>query len=165
MKYRRSFVTNSSSSAFIVSFKDKDAVRPVIESKFTGDSNTVWSPDSKYKDQLINNILASDHRYNKDTVIKAAEEDIHLKTWTKLVNLYTYGYKKTYTETCQFLESDDGKKLIDAECKLAAEHIQEAIGEDQYVALIEHSHDSEDGVIEYNILPSLSCTKAIFTRS
>ena len=74
MKIRNDFVTNSSSSSFILSFKDEESVRKTLKEQFPDYIKLGWSAGEKgYLSQLLDEIDEADRLTNEN--IKEIVED------------------------------------------------------------------------------------------
>lgn len=74
MKIRADHVTNSSSSSFILSFKDESSIYETLKDQFPKDIETGWScGDNGYLGQLLSEIEEADRLTEND--IKEIVED------------------------------------------------------------------------------------------
>lgn len=163
MKIRSDYVTNSSSSSFILSFKNEDSIYDTLKEQFPTNIKTGWSyGDSGYLCQLLNEIEEA-NRLTHDDV----KEIIEYENWNIRCELEEILEKNmSYLEISNFFETDEGQKMIDDAYKEKIDRIMKDIGEDQVIVEIDHgdSGDGEDGVLENEILPNLECTRAIFSH-
>ena len=138
-KIRTDFVTNSSSSSFILGFKDEDSINNQL--------NQENLPD-KYKNRLLRDI--KEHNISKDTALAVFEDEMKfLAEWEAEDKL---GY--------DFRELEEHQEEIDA---LASEIysrwyeiFSKRIEKYGYLALVEYD-DHEDDELEWHIVPKLKC--------
>lgn len=113
MKIRSDYVTNSSSSSFILSFKDEDSIYDTLKEQFPKNIKSSWSAGEQgYFDQLLDEIRES-RRLTKDNVQDIAE--------------YEYYYDK---EGCEKAISKIMDKIGDNKVIVEVEHGDGGEGED-----------------------------------
>ena len=75
MKIRNDYVTNSSSSSFILSFKDEDSIYNTLKEQFPKNIKNSWSAGEEgYLYQLLNEIEEA-YRLTKNDVIDIIEDE------------------------------------------------------------------------------------------
>lgn len=161
MKIRSDFVTNSSSSSFILSFKDEDSIYDTLKEQFPANIKPGWSyGDNGYLYQLLSEIKEAD-RLTKDDVKRMIEEENYWSIrWSLEKKLIKEKYM-SYSEVKDFFETDEGQKMIKDACEEEANRILKGIGDDKVIVEVEHGDggEGEDGILENEILPNLDCTK------
>lgn len=165
MKIRTDYVTNSSSSSFILSFKDGNSIYETLKEQFPKDIEEGWSyGDNGYLGQLLSEI---------EDAIRLTEDDIKEiiddESWNILWDLERKledEKNMSYSEVREFFETSEGKKMIENACKDEFDRIMKDIGNDQVIVQVEHGDggEGEDGMLEHEILPSLDCTKIRFSH-
>ena len=76
MKIRNDYVTNSSSSSFILSFKDEDSIYNTLKEQFPKNIENSWSAGEEgYLYQLLNEIEEA-YRLTKNDVRDIIEDEI-----------------------------------------------------------------------------------------
>lgn len=165
MKIRNDFVTNSSSSSFILSFKDEDSVLSTLKSQFPKYIEAGWSyGDEGYLQQLVNEIENAD-RLTKDDIKEMVENESWSIRW-ELEEKLEYEKNMSYFEIRDFFKTSEGQKMIEDACEKEVNKLLQDIGDDQVIVEVEHGDggEGEDGVLEHEILPHLGCTKIRFSH-
>lgn len=164
MKIRSDYVTNSSSSSFILSFKDEDSIYNTLKKQFPKYIENGWSAGKNgYLCQLLNEIEKSD-RLTKDNIKEIVNNKSLDIRWDIKEELERKGM--SYSEVRNFLETVEGKKMIANACKEKFEKIMNKIGDNKVIVQVEHGNggEGEDGVLENEILPNLDCTAVRFSN-
>lgn len=79
MKIRRDYVTNSSSSSFILSFKDEDSIYDTLKEQFPKDIESGWSAGKYgYLPDLLNRI-SDEKRLTQEDIKEIIEDE---ERWT-----------------------------------------------------------------------------------
>lgn len=166
MKIRRDFVTNSSSSSFILSFKDEKSVESTLTEQFPKDIKEGWSAGKEgYLQQLLDEIKDA-RRYTKEDIASLIEyENEYEIKWRIQKKLYIQS-GMTCKESEQYLQTLEGRALIQKEINKQVKDALEKIGDDQVIVEVEHGDggEGEDGILEHIILPSLDCTVCCFSH-
>jgi hypothetical protein len=163
MKIRGGFVTNSSSSSFILSFKDEDSIYNTLKNQFPENIEEGWSAGDGYIYQLLKEIEEAD-RMTKDDVLEviSAEDTVE---WDILGEL-EYGKKKwSHERAIEYIVSQEGQLRIEEIRQANRKEIMDKIGDNKVIVTVNHGSggEGEDGVLE-NILPDLDCTAATFSH-
>jgi hypothetical protein len=155
------FVTNSSSSSFILSFKDEYCIYNTLKEQFPKDIEEGWGAEKGYIYQLLEEIEEA-VRLTKDDVITLFdyEKDIAWDLRYKLCSEKCWSSK----EAADYVESPEGQAEIAKIRQNAIEEITNKIGDNKVIVEVEHGdgREGEDGVLENYILPKLGCTVVQF---
>lgn len=165
MKIRTDFVTNSSSSSFILSFKDEDSIYNTLKEQFPANVKPGWSyGDNGYLYQLLSEIKEAD-RLTKDDVKRMIKDESYWSIKWSLEEALESEKHMSYSEIRDFFKTDEGQKMIDDACKEKIDRIMKGIGDDKVIVEVEHGDggEGEDGILENEILPNLDCTKIRFS--
>lgn len=164
MKIRTDYVTNSSSSSFILSFKDEDSIYDTLKEQFPKDIESGWSAGEEgYFEQLWNEIKDADRLTQED--IETIVKDESYAYWDMIETL-EISMNMTYSEAKEFLETPTGQKVLNDTIGSEIKDIVDKICDDKVIVQVEHGDggEGEDGVLEHDILPILSCTVARFSH-
>ena len=111
MKIRRDYVTNSSSSSFILSFADEDSIYDTLKEQFPKDIEPGWSAgEDGYLPDLLNRISDEKRLTAKDIKDIVKYEDWTIK-W-ELREKFERVKGMSYLEAWDFFNSPEGEKLI-----------------------------------------------------
>lgn len=165
MKIRTDYVTNSSSSSFILSFRDENSIYETLKEQFPKDIEEGWSyGDNGYMGQLLSEIEGAIRLTEND--IKEIVDDESWNIRWDLERKLEDEKNMSYSEVREFFETSEGKRMIENACKDEFDRIMKEIGNDKVIVQVEHGDggEGEDGMLEHEILPSLDCTKIRFSH-
>ena len=145
-KIRTDFVTNSSSSSFILGFKDEDSINNQL--------NQENLPD-EYKNILLRDI--KEHNISKDTALAIFEYEMKfLAEWEAEDKLgYDFRELEEHQEEIDALASEIYSKWYEIFSKRIEKY--------GYLALVEYD-DHQDDELELSIVPYLQCKVQRFSH-
>lgn len=164
MKVRADFVTNSSSSSFLLTFKDKNSIYDTLKKQFPTVENSWSAGKDGYFTQLFKEINES-HYLSKDEIVSLIKDESYDIEW----NL---GYKlrreknMSYSEANDYIQSEEGQNLVKQMIDERTNNVLKTIGDNAITVEVEHGDggEGEDGVLEHEILPYLDCTVIRFSH-
>lgn len=164
MKIRTDFVTNSSSSSFLLTFKDESSIFNTLKEQFPNVKNSWSAGEDGYLAQLLDEI-SNAPRLTKEEVKKLVMYESYGVEW-KLENKLRKEKGMTYAEVRDFMRTEEGKGVLNEMLEEEADRVIKAIGDNDIVVEVEHGDggEGEDGVLEHDILPILKCTVARFSH-
>ena len=151
-KVRNGFVTNSSSSSFILGFKDEDSI-----AKTLADDNTCGYFETIYHDCL------ESEKMDIETMLDNCRESIY---WEVFYNLeYKLEERMNWNEIFEFTKTDEFKKLVEEETdKRINELRKDAEGKSIFVEVEYEDHTVEGSELEHDIVPYLKCCLTRFSH-
>lgn len=151
-KVRNGFVTNSSSSSFILGFKDEDSI-----AKTLADDNTCGYFETIYHDCL------ESEKMDIETMLDNCRESIY---WEVFYNLeYKLEERMNWNEIFKFTKTDEFKKLVEEETdKRINELRKDAEGKSIFVEVEYEDHSLSGSELEHDIVPYLDCCLKRFSN-
>ena len=151
-KIRNGFVTNSSSSSFILGFKDKDSI-----AKTLADDNTCGYFETIYQDCL------EAEKMDIETMLNNCRESIY---WEAFYDLkYELENRMNWDEIFEFTKTDEFKKLVEEETdKRINELRKDAEGKSIFVEVEYEDHSLSGSELEHDIVPYLDCCLEVFSN-
>lgn len=151
-KIRNGFVTNSSSSSFILGFKDKDSI-----AKTLADDNTCGYFETIYQDCL------EAEKMDIETMLNNCRESIY---WDAFYDLeYELENRMNWDEIFEFTKTDEFKKLVEEETdKRINELRKDAEGKSIFVKVEYEDHSLSGSELEHDIVPYLDCCLEVFSN-
>ena len=151
MKIRKGFVTNSSSSSFILGFKSEESVKEELEAENL----------KEYFEEILRDVMKAT-RLDKEDVLGGYTEEIYYQTrWDVENSLHVpYGKKLEMRKTEEFQE-----KLNKAIADRASELEQTMEGLSVFVEI---SYSDNDGLryseLEHYVVPKMKCCLAAISH-
>lgn len=147
MKIRSDFVTNSSSSSFILGFKNRSEIKEILEKEI---------PDyySAHREELLEEIAKCIQ--SKEEILLEYREDVY---WSCLWELEEeLGCRYSY----ETREQPWFKEKLQNKINQRASKLEKDLEDKEIIVSVEHGDggSGEDGILEHEILPYLSCTFA-----
>ena len=151
-KIRNGFVTNSSSSSFILGFKDEDSI-----AKTLADDNTCGYFETIYQDCL------EAEKMDIETMLNNCRESIY---WDAFYDLeYELENRMNWDEIFEFTKTDEFKKLVEEETdKRINELRKDAEGKSIFVEVEYEDHSLSGSELEHDIVPYLDCCLEVFSN-
>ncbi len=154
MRIRTDYVTNSSSSSFIVGFKSKDDVKEQLGNELYIGRNF----DRVLKDILKNHI-------SKDEALHIFKDEMY---WdARFIIEREYERKLGWREFYNWIEAPENKTAFENAVKERVNvwfsEFKQKIEGLEYLSLVEYS-DHVDGDLEHEVMPRLDCTIQRFSH-
>lgn len=151
-KIRNGFVTNSSSSSFILGFKDKDSI-----AKTLADDDTYGYFETIYHDCL------EAEKMDIETMLNNCRESIY---WDAFYDLeYELENRMNRDEIFEFTKTDEFNKLVEEETdKRINELRKDAEGKSIFVKVEYEDHSLSGSELEHDIVPYLDCCLEVFSN-
>jgi hypothetical protein len=158
-------VTNSSSSSFILAFRDEDSIYSTLKEQFPEDITEGWSAgETGYFHQLLNEIEHS-KRLTREGLIETFDCEKYSIIWD-IKSKLRREMNMDYWAAHDYFETEEGKKIIEEAYEEELASFLANVGNNKVVVEVDHGDggNGEDGVLEHNILPFLDCTIRSFSH-
>lgn len=151
MKIRKGFVTNSSSSSFILGFTSEENIKKELEAENL----------KEYFDEVLRDVTRG-IRLTKSEILEEYSEEIYYDTLWELENRLDVPYDKKFEirETKEF-QNKLNKAITDRVSELE-EDMQ------GYSVFVEINYSDEDGLrystLEHHVAPNMNCCLAVISH-
>lgn len=151
MKIRKGFVTNSSSSSFILGFTSEENIKKELEAENL----------KEYFDEVLEDVMRAT-KLTKDEVLKGYSKEIYYDTLWDLEYRLDVPYDKKFEirETKEF-QNKLNKAITDRVSELE-EDMQ------GYSVFVEINYSDEDGfsysTLEHHVAPNMNCCLAVISH-
>lgn len=170
MKIRTDFVTNSSSSSFILAFNSDDNLDQIISDSV----ECFASLDSikeykKYKQAIITALKSSlSTQVDVSKIEDIVREEYQFIAKYTVMDKYERAHRyedSVYTKSWNYAKSEQGQKEIENLVQKAIQRVKDAITNKDLVYLVSFSDDDIIGQqLEHYILPHCDFTKGIYNH-
>ena len=151
-KVRNGFVTNSSSSSFILGFKDEDSI-----AKTLADDDTYGYFEIIYHDCL------EAEKMDIETMLNNCRESIYWEVFYDLK--YDLEDKMDWNKVYEFIETEEYKNLVKEETDRRIEILRkDAESKSVFVNVEYEDHSVEGSDLEHDIVPYLDCCLKVFNN-
>ena len=158
MKFRTDFVTNSSSSSFILGFTSKDNIETELLNKATSESS-----------KLLNTVVLKDvleaEQFDAEEVEKRIRDNYSIRAKWYIEDLYRRKTNCSYLESRDYVDTDEGKKEVEQFIQNIVNDVLEQIYFKELKVFVEVSYsDHCDSELEHHIMPNIPVTLVTFNH-
>ena len=149
MKIRTDFVTNSSSSSFILAFKDKSTVLKELANGFDPDYLQAFS-------RICEQIYCSESYSKEEAVESFVDEETCVIRHA--IARHQQGFGKSWREAWNYVESEEGKKQVESEISKRRKEFEKSLVGKDFIVEVE----VDDYYAPAYVVEDCECCKAIF---
>ena len=155
MKIRTDYVTNSSSSSFILGFTSEENIDDELISGFPK-----WA--ESYLGTVCRDVHSEKH-LNKDEVIAKAKEEFQWDARWIVRDRYERTHRCLYSEAWDYVETDEGMSEVESEIKRYVDNIiKDMDGKSVFVEVEYDDHCNSE--LEHDIMPKVKSTIVRFSH-
>ena len=152
MKIRNDFVTNSSSSSFILGFTSSENINEELSRGFPANNSEQF--ETVLKD------VENAEQFDKDEAIKRIREEMKYHARSSVEEVYRRRTGCSYIDAIDYVETEEGKKEVEDYLeKIVSDVVSNMNGKSIFVEL---SYSDNDGSyyseLEHEIMPDIEST-------
>lgn len=152
MKIRKGFVTNSSSSSFILGFKSEESIKEELQKE---------NLEEEYFEEILRDVTEAT-KLDREDVLEGYSEEIYYQTlWEIEDSLYVLYSKKLEIRKTEEFQEKLNKAITDRMSELE-EDMQ------GYSVFVEINYSDEDGLrystLEHHVAPNMNCCLAAISH-
>ena len=155
MKIRTDYVTNSSSSSFILGFTSEENIHNELLSGFPE-----WAGEYFY---TVSRDVQSERRLNKDEIIEMAKEELLWEAEYEVQNEYQRKHRVSYRDAWEYTDTENGKKAVSEKLNHYVENIIKDMDGKSVFVEVEYD-DHCNGELEHEIMPKVKSTIVSFSH-
>lgn len=148
MKVRNDYVTNSSSSSFILAFESEDSIAKELASN-----------DTKGKFEEIYSDVMSAEKYDRENIIEKYRKAVYYPARYAMKEYLEYEKCMSFREILEFQDTDEFERMLQQEIQRRVDELKEKIQDKSVIVMVKYS-DHGSWELEHDIAPGLDCCMA-----
>lgn len=149
MKIRKGFVTNSSSSSFILGFKSEESIKEELQKE---------NLEEEYFEEILRDVTKAT-RLDKEDILQGYSEEIYYQTRWDVENSLHVPYSKKF----EMRETQEFQKKLNKAIADRTSELEQAM--EGYSVFVEISYSDNDGFrysnLEHYVAPNMKCCLAV----
>lgn len=152
MKIRKGFVTNSSSSSFILGFTSEENIKEELRKEIL---------EEEYFEEILRDVTEAT-RLDKEDILQGYSEEIYYQTRWDVENSLHVPYSKKF----EMRETQEFQKKLDKAIADRTSELEQAM--EGYSVFVEISYSDNDGFrysnLEHYVVPNMKCCLAAISH-
>ena len=156
MKFRCDFVTNSSSSSFILAFSSEEKISSDIRQKLA------WLENNEYFNAVYNDCMNAE-KMNFEQMLETARREMK---WIVRFDIKEQAEDNSmnYRDVIAWSKSPEFEECVSKEIEQRLTSIKNTANGNSVFVRLSYSNNNGDGELEHFIVPSLDCCIASFSH-
>lgn len=146
MKIRNGFVTNSSSSSFVLGFKNENSIAEELASdNIFAYFKRIYMDCMEAKKMTLEEVLEcyeKDNKWNVRFDIECKSPKSRMMTWN---------------EQCEWIKTKEYEDMCEKEMQRRVSTLKEKCKDKNVFVMIDYGDDCGDGDLEHRVVPGLNC--------
>lgn len=145
MKVRNDYVTNSSSSSFILAFESEDSIAKELAAN-----------DTKGKFEEIYNDVMSAEKYNNESILEKYRKIVYYPARYAMREYLECEKCMSFREIIEFQDTEEFEELLQQDIQRRVDELKEKLQDKSVIVMVRYS-DHGSWELEHDVVPGLDC--------